>query len=352
MTAPLEHHVNFKGSIVYGRPLPSTRRTLAVDDSGLLDEHFLAGAPLIADVVRVERRPDASLVDSLVSRVHAEQAERLIAIGSGALIDAVKLVLQRAESTSERELELVFVPCGAEPYRAVVRFSVVDDERGERPTVLDERFARAEVCIAPSLLDRVPDETIATSVLDSAVHAIESLLSSHSNPLSSALATSALRTFFVGERSDRERLITGSFLAAEAFASTKLGLAHAIASPLGTDLGITHDTINGVLGQTVIEYWDGAVPGFAGIAEACGVSPTAGGLSAAMGEWRIAAELPDSLDELGIGWERVEAILPRAARSSGIALLPRPLPDGGLEAFARRAWQGRIEQEVAHAEPA
>lgn len=351
MTAAFEHHVSFKGSISYGHLRPSTRRTLAVDDSGLLDDDALDLLGDATDVVRVDRRPDTLLVDELACAARDARAERLVAVGSGALIDAVKLVVRRSEQESARELEPVFVPCGAEPYRAVARFAVVDDAEGQRPTFVDDRFALAEVCVVPALLERLPDHVVAVHALDTAVHAIESLLSTLTNPLSRVLAMSALRTIFVEAPPVRSRLVTASFLATEAFASTRLGIAHAIASPLGTDLGVTHDTINGVLGQPVIEFWGAAARGFADIAAACGVAATASDVGAALGGLRVAAGLPESLDELGIAWDRVEAILPRAAKSSGIAVLPSPLPEGGLEAFARSAWRGRIDEEVANAGP-
>jgi alcohol dehydrogenase class IV len=352
LKAALEQLMSFKGSVSYGHARASTRRTLAVDDSGFVTDATLdqLGGP--AEIVRVDRRPDTALIAELVARVNDAGAERIVAVGSGALIDGIKLVLQRSEAKAGREIDAVFVPCGAESYRAVARFAVVDDEQGQRPTVLDDRFARAEVCVAPALLGRLPENVVAINALDSAVHAIESLLSVLVNPFSRALATGALRLIFREAPLERASVVTASFLAAEAFASTRLGIAHAIASPLGTDLGITHDTINSVLGPRVIEFWGPAAPGFRDIAEASGVEAGTNEVVAALDRLRVAAGLPESLDELGIAWDRVEAVLPRAARSSGIAALASPLPEGGLEAFAHRAWTGHIDEEVANAGPA
>lgn len=339
--------MSFKGSISYGRPTPSSDRTLVVDDSGFVTHNTLDDLDGDVDIMRVDRRPDDAVVDELVARVTGVGAHRIVAVGSGALIDAVKLVLLR--SGTERELGAVFVPCGAESYRAVARFAVVDDGNGGRPTVLDDRFARAEVCVAPALLEQLPETVLSINALDTAVHAIESLFSALANPHSRALATSALRLVFSDTSRQPASVVTASFLAAEAFASTRLGIAHAIASPLGTELGITHDTINGVLGAHVIEFWGSAAPGFADIADACGVEARTDEVVAALDTLRKAAGLPGSLDDLGIAWDNVAAVLPQSARSSGIQALPSPLPDGGLEAFARRAWKVRIDEEVVHA---
>jgi alcohol dehydrogenase class IV len=351
LSAPREHRVSFRGSISYGGLPSSTLRTLVVDDTRFLDDDLLAAVGA-EQVVHIDERPNAAVVDHLATKAREVDAERVLAVGSGALIDAVKLAWRERERDVGRELDAVFVPCGPEPYRAVARFAVVDDACGERPTVVDDRFARALVCVAPTLLDRLPDFVVAVHALDSAVHAIESLLSTFTTPISRALAIAALRTIAGEPSPDRARLVTSSFLAVEAFASTRLGIAHAIASPLAATLGVTHDTINGVLGEAVVEFWGAGADGFADVADACGAELTAADVTAVLARLRADAGVPDSLQELGIPWPSVERILPRAAQSSGIAVLPSPVSRGELEAFARRAWKGRIDEEVADARPA
>lgn len=351
MTA-LVNSPSFTGLISYGGLRESSARTLLIDDSGLLEETELSefGSSL-ADRVVFRQRPYRANVAALAARIQADQVERLVAVGSGALIDAAKLVLLHCEASDGHRLELVFVPCGREPYRAVARFSVVDEPDGSRPTVLDARFAAAEVAVLPWLLERVPEQTLAIAALDTSVQAIESLLSSRSTPMSRLLAAAALRTATRGITSEPSELLTASFAAVEAFASTRLGLAHALASPLGTELGITHDTINGVLGEPLLEFWGEDVAGFEFVADACGVDGVAA-VGQVLGELRERAGLPATLEEFGAGWLAIAHVLPRSVKSSGIEVLPAPVDVSGLEVFARRAWKGRIDQEVIDAEPA
>lgn len=352
----LTHDIAFKGTLRFDAALDGSPRTLLLAEAGVrvpeLEARMLGGELTI--VVR-EQRPDTHFVVELSEQASALGVERVAAIGAGAFLDAIKVTALAVESRTGRAVELVLVPCGAEPYRAFTRFAVVDDGK-KRPTVVDERFGCATVVLVPDLLERLPGYAIARHALDSAVHAIESLLSSLTHPFARAQAMAALRTIAEHTASmeaasgeSRTDLVVASCLAAEAFSSTKLGLAHAVASPLGTELGVTHDTLNGVLGEAVIAFWGADVDGFREVAAALGLPRNPVQVRARLASLRQAARLPASLRELGIPWSSVEAILPRAARSSGLAALPRALPDSGLETFARRAWLGSVDEEVLHA---
>ena len=99
----------------------------------------------------------------------------------------------------------------------------------------------------------------------------------------------------------------------------------------------------------VVAFWGADVPGFADVATALGLAQSLLEVRSWLASLRLAAGLPAGLCDLGVPWERVEAVLPRAARSSGVATLPRPLPDAGLEDFARRGWSGSVDEEVLHA---
>jgi alcohol dehydrogenase class IV len=351
------HQISFSGSFWYGTAPDGARSTVVLVEPSLHDPRLEADLlGHVAGTFVCESRPDHDFVARVADEAIEQDVDRVAAIGAGALLDAAKVASRRVRERTDHPVELVLVPCGPEPYRAVARFAVVDRD-GERPTVVDERFGGAHVVLVPALLGRLTPPTLACHALDSAVQAIESLLSLLAHPYSRAQATGALRTIAeelprLGGADDEARVRLGiaAFLAAESFSSTRLGLAHAIASPLGTSLGVTHDTLNGVLGDAVVEFWGADVRGFGEVAGALGVEPTVGAVRSWLAGLREAAGLPASLRELGVEWSNVEAILPRAAESSGIAVLPRPLVDAGLIGFARRGWAGPLEQEeVPHA---
>jgi alcohol dehydrogenase class IV len=338
-----EHAISFGGTIVVGELPPSQPGTLTIADAGLLD-----GEPHVV----VQGRPTIQAVEQLADSALARGAERVVAVGCGATLDAAKLIAIRAET------KLVLVPCGAEPYRAVARFAVVDDAECNRPTVVDERFARGTVILAPRLLERLAPDTVATHALDTAVQATESLLSTQRHPFARTQALSALtavsqETAGAATSTDaRLRVVIASFQAVESFSSTRLGIAHALASPLGTALGVTHDTINGILGEPVVRHWGDRVAGFDDVASGLGVAPRVDAVTAELARLRGLAGLPATLRDHGVLWENVEGVLPRAARSSGISVLPDALDDDRLRSFARQAWGANIDEEVLDVQPA
>jgi maleylacetate reductase len=345
----LRQRANFRGSISYGWPDAADEPIVLLDDAPELgDDDAARLGCIIGERISIDRRPTQATVDVAATRLIAQGGGRLIAVGSGALLDVGKLAFQRA-SESGAPVALVMVPCGAEPYRAVAQFAVVDAPDGSRPTELDQRFAACDVLVLDDLLRRLPPAVVALAAADTAVHSIESLLSRKATTYSRMLATAALRT--VIEASDPAQVVSASFLAVEAFASTRLGLAHAVASPLGTELGVTHDAINAVLGDALVDYWGPRPTAFRYVAEACATT-THDNVKAHLARLRDAAGLPSSLSELGITWTSVSNVLPRAARSSGISVLPETVSPTELEAFAARGWRGATTKEVAVAEPA
>lgn len=356
MTTPPSHTPSFTGTILVGRhdlPQPTLALVQADLEAAANDQGLLSSA---SKSVVVEGRPNRALVDRAVEIGQRAAVGSVAAIGPGALLDAAKLVALELSSDGVGSVDLAFVPCGPEPYRAVARFAVIDSE-GERPTIVDPRFAAALVLVVPGLLASQPPEQPAVHALDTAVHCIESLLSTRAHPYAGLLASSALRTVAgaskrIGEDPEEARtaLVLASFLAVEAFATTRLGLAHALASPLGTELGMTHDTINGVLGVPLIDFWGSDVPGFQAVAAALGVQPENGAVSEVLDQIRVRAQLPATLAAHGVPWPSVERVLPIAARSSGIPVLPRPLDPTSIHNFALRSWGGAVSEEVVHVE--
>jgi alcohol dehydrogenase class IV len=345
----LQHRVSFTGTVSYSDGAGDDRSAVVLDDSGIMsDTDYRRVTPTLVDLVVLETRPNSLTVDVLVQRLEQHRPARLVAVGSGAAMDAAKIAYQRFGADG-KAVELEFVPCGREPYRAAARFAVVDELDGSRPTVVDPSFGAAHVFVSETLLARVQRRVLAVGALDTAVHAIESLFSTRSTPCSVLLASTALRTVLHLNARPAE-IVTASFVAGEAFASTRLGLAHAIASPLGTRLGVTHDEINGVLGDAVLEFWADTERALT-VAAAADMASVAA-VRTRLAHARDAAELPMTLRELNVAWGDIAAVLPRAAQSSGIEVLPGPLMDGALESFASRAWRDTHTKEEPVAGPA
>lgn len=300
-----------------------------------------------ASVLTVDDRPDWATVQELVERLRENPSHQIVGVGDGSVLDAAKLAAYTVGTEPGRSYpKVALAPAGREPYRAVAAFAVVDRD-GERPTTVDPAIAAADVFLVEELIDTVAATTFALVAADLAVMAVDSLMSRRSSGLSRSLATAALDAVAGWLESTgraapagRTNLIVGSFLATEAMMATRLGLAHAIASPLGTATGLTHDSINAILGPYVFQKWRDESSAVAAIAHGLRRPPEAGPVLDGLNRLRSDAGLPASLRELGVAWSAVEQALPTSAMSSGLPLLPVPLGPGDLEAFALTAWSG------------
>jgi alcohol dehydrogenase class IV len=342
----------FHGTLRFGVPPEAeTGRTVVLKRTSASAPVLDAIVPSPTETYEVNGRPTRSDVDALTELLREGRIERLVAIGDGALIDGAKLAAIAARGDGAAEPRMTLVPAGREPYRAVTSFAVID-EGGERPTSFDDRLATGDVLVLPEVLEQMDMPTAALVAADTAAMSVESLLSLRSDPLSRAMALSALRTVgrSSGEAQGRTRaaLVSASFLTAEAFWVSRLGIAHAIGSPLGTRCGMTHDALHAILSPHVVRHWGDDADGMAEASAALSASGAAG-VAHVLDDLRSKAGLPGTLEELGIRWDDVLAVLPTSFKSSGIASLPRPLDASGLESIARLAWGAPPRKEGARA---
>lgn len=313
---------------------------------GTVPSAGLGDASGAGQVVRVLGRPTMAGLDAWSNALTG--SGRIVAIGDGALLDAAKLLFGRLTSSSSDGWALTLVPAGREAYRAVTPYAVVDAD-GQRPTSVDPLYASADILVSPRLLGSAEIAIVAGLAGDAAVQSMEVLLSRRCDEMSRLLAMSVLRAIAAeldAALSDdpsirdaaRTRLVMATFLGAEATWVTRLGIAHAIASPLGTLTGLTHDVFHVVIGAVAVAEWI-AEPAMTDIATALGVGDGSGVL-AWLARTRDRCGLPAGLQDLGVSWEDVTSVLPLAMQSSGVAWLPRTIDLPVLERIASQAWAG------------
>jgi hypothetical protein len=323
-----------------GRPAPTRDFVLAIDPEAAKyseAEWLLAGALAVHTVVDRPTPADAEAIDALVSLTGAT---RVVSLGAGLVIDAVKLCVHTRHARVGTVLRHVTVPCGPEPYRAVTPFTMYDAVPGARGVEWEDWLIPAEVAIVPELLARLDPSVVALFAGDSAVHAVESLLSTRSNPESEPHAIAAAQAFVEEGASDepnRVRLVVASLEAALAFDTTKLGLAHALSRPLGIATGISHDGYNLALGAPMVRFWGDEVIRRSSLARVPSSTPSAEWWACLLDGYRARAGLPANLKEAGLDDSAVAAAIEWAPNSSGIPGLPRPLAAGDLESLMELA---------------
>ena len=268
------------------------RSVLVVTDPGV------AGQGFYKEIIRVLRErfevaeyrgvaPEPGVEFAAEAAKLARGRDAVIAIGGGSAIDVAKAAAVLAKRPSLGLEDIApFNPLGVElekPLVVAVPTTAGTGSDASYGIVLareEPGLGRVKVAVGsyevipyatvldPSLPAGAPARIKVGAAVDALSHALEALASTNSNPFSDALAEKAAVLIFTSapaaiNRGDGEawaRLHSAATMAGMAFSNSGLGLAHAIAHPLGGLLGLHHGTVVGVVLLGVLPLYE-EVPG-------------------------------------------------------------------------------------------
>lgn len=237
----------------------------------------------------------------------------------------------------------------------VTPFAVITDPDRKAKLTIASRFIIPQVAILePELAVRLPFEVAGPTGMDALTHAIESYTNWLSTPVTEALAIGAIELIGANLRqaaaSDydleaTERMLLASTTAGLAFTQTRVGIAHAMAHPLGGFFDVPHGVANAILLPHVMEYNAIARPStFARIAAALGADVE--GLTEMDAAWeaveavRSLSEdlgIPGSLREVGVTEDMIPTLAEDSMISGSIVVNPRKATLKDIEAVFRSA---------------
>ena len=290
----------------------------------------------------VEPDPSIQVATKAAEMAKNAKANVLIALGGGSAIDTAKsaaLLVTNGGYLKDYAgvnkvvkpiLPLIAVPTTAGTGSEVTIFAVMSDpEKQEKFTISSALIAPAVAVLDPLLTLKLPPSVTAFTGMDALTHAIEAFTSSIAQPATDALALSAIKLVLkhlpvaVGRGDNikaRDGMLQASLLAGIAFNNAFLGLAHAIASPLGGHFHVPHGLANAVMLPYVMEYnLPTAVRRYAEIGCALGLQAV-GDTPRAVAEKTVAAitqlardiNIPEKLSNIGAK----EELLPLVARDA------------------------------------
>jgi alcohol dehydrogenase len=175
--------------------------------------------------------------------------------------------------------------------------------------------------------------------MDALTHALESYVNKATQPISEALSIQSMKLIakslrlavVQGENTEaRHDMLLASSIAAMAFNTTRLGLAHALAIPLGAHFKIPHGVVNAILLPEVMKFnLRGNQEKFIEIAKIFGEKVE--GLSdreaaeravAAIRQLNQDVGITQTLSDYGLGEEHLEFIAQEAMLSGNVAVNP------------------------------
>jgi alcohol dehydrogenase class IV len=357
------------------------RRPLIVTDpfmvsSGLLERCAgpLREAGIACDVFS-ETVPDPTdaVVEAGVVVMQAGDYDCLIGFGGGSPIDTAKaMAILAAEGGAMRDCKAPFqadraaLPVIAAPTTAgtgseCTRFTVVTDvARDEKMLIAGLGALPLAAVVDYELTFGLPPRTTADTGVDSLTHALEAYVSKRANPISDALALSAMaliganiRTAYHEPRNAaaREAMMLGATQAGLAFSNSSVALVHGMSRPIGAHFHVPHGLSNAMLLPAVTRYsLPGAPARYAEASRRIGFSPegaadeeAAERLVTGLATLNADLAVPSPRD-YGIAepdWmSRMELMASQALASGSPANNPR-VPDAGeIVGLYRSVWSG------------
>ncbi|BAA80973.2 alcohol dehydrogenase [Aeropyrum pernix K1] len=229
----------------------------------------------------VTPEPEFDVGDAIASEARRCRAEAIVAVGGGSVIDAakagfVKFVRPDADleglapfnylGLEDSGIVLVAVPTtsgtGSDASYGIVLTKRVNGGR-EKIAVGSYEVVPYASILDPSITLGMPERLTVGTAVDALAHSVEAIASTNANPLSDALAAKAAEIVFrrlpevvndPGNYDARAEMHIAATMAGMAFTNSGLGLAHAIAHPLGARLGTHHGATVGMVLPHVVRF--------------------------------------------------------------------------------------------------
>ena len=348
-------------------------RVLVVGDPGvqrvgLIDrvQAILTGASIFNAVYAdVESDPATRSVDEGTVHGKANGCDLVVGIGGGSALDTAKAIglMLVNDGNIKDYVGIGKVPRAGAPVIAVPTTAGTGSELTIW-SVLSDKVAKAKIsvgsvlnCPAIALLDpeltlSLPPQITAATGMDALTHALESYVNTATQPISEAMSDQAMTLIArslskaVADGSDVEArgdMLLASTIAAMAFNSTRLGLVHAFAMPLGAKFGIPHGLVNAIMLPEVMRFNHLANPRkFARIAEIFGektaglsVEEAAALSVSAIEKLKLDVGITAKLSNFGVTEGRFDEIVDEAMLSGNVPVNPRQPSHDDMKALLR-----------------
>jgi alcohol dehydrogenase class IV len=336
-------------------------RALVVGDPGVLKAGIVervnttlaaAGIPAYA-FTDVESDPDARSVDSGVKLAKSRECDVVVGVGGGSALDVAKAIglmltnpgnirdYSGIDKVQRAGAPVIAIPTTAGTGSEMTIWSVLSEKEKRVKFSVGSSLNCARIALLdPDLTVSLPPSVTAATGMDALTHALESYVNKATQPISEAMSeqsmtliSRSLRTAVAQPDNPQARadMLLASTLAAMAFNSTRLGLVHAFAMPLGSKFHIPHGIVNAIMLPAVMRY---NVPGnlvkFAHIAEIFGEPIAHLSLREAADRSVVAIEslkadigITAKLSQFGMTEADIDSVVDEALLSGNVSVNPR-----------------------------
>ena len=324
---------------------------------------------------RVRENPTTQHVAECVAAAREHDIDFIVGLGGGSSMDTAKgsnFILTNGgrmadywgvNKATRAMLPLIAVPTTAGTGSECQSFALIADETTHQKMACGDDKAYAKVALLDPLLTlSQPPRVTANTGIDTVTHAFESHVTSARTAISQLfsreswkLANDSLETVLKdpNDRAARGRMLLASAYGGAAIAQSMLGAVHSAANPLTAHYNIVHGQAVGIMLPHVIrfnsrdsgvmrEYLDlASSAGLAGHNHGDGPPRMLDALLLRINGLLGAAEIPDSLSELGVKRETLPQLADEAARQWTAGFNPVRIAAADFLALYESAWQSR-----------
>lgn len=336
-------------------------KVLIVCDQGVVKAGVaeLVAAPLVQAGIAyelfsdIEADPDISSVEKGTELAKSEGCDLIVGVGGGSSLDTAKAIgIMLTNEGSIRDYvgidkvvhaaaPVIAVPTTAGTGSEMTIWSVLSDKKSKVKLSVGSTYNCPKLALCdPELTLTLPPHITAATGMDALTHALESYVNKATQPISEGLALQAMKLIARSLRTAvaqgenlpaRHDMLMASLIAAMAFNSTRLGLAHALALPLGAHFHIPHGTVNAILLPEVMAFnVIGNIPKFAEIAgvfgertEQLSLREAAERSAAAVRQLKHDVGISATLSDYGVEEQHLDLIVEEAMQSGNVPVNPR-----------------------------
>jgi len=309
-----------------------------------------------------EPEPSVNIVQAGCEMLREAGCDQVIAVGGGSSLDVGKAIgalageageaaeYHRGRQITEPGVPVVAVPTTSGTGSEVTPNAVlIDQERGVKASLRGDGLVPKVAIVDPQLTLTLPPAATAFAGIDAFTQALEGFTSIGANLITDKFAAEALghlagaiRTAYRdGDNlAAREHMSLGSLLAGIGFASSRLGLVHGLAHPVGVASGQPHGRVCGLLLPYVIDFnLEAAQEKYARTARLVRITDDSDDEAAALSlrDWvtQLVEDLHigQSLSDLGISEEDIEPMIAPAMASASTKHNPRQVTEYELRQF-------------------
>lgn len=224
----------------------------------------------------IKPNPTIENVQSGVVAYKKSKADYIIAIGGGSSMDtakAVGIIINNPEFADVRSLEgfaptkkpsvpIIAVPTTAGTAAEVtINYVITDAQKKRKFVCVDVHDIPVVAVIDSDMMSTMPKGLTAATGMDALTHAIEGYITKAAWEMTDMfhlkaieIISRSLRAAVAGEKSGREGMALGQYVAGMGFSNVGLGIVHSMAHALGAVYDTPHGVANAILLPTVMRY--------------------------------------------------------------------------------------------------